>query len=181
MSSLQKTIVYICGPATHGKTTSAKLAKKNYPKWEIMKIGEPIKKIASIITSNPNQEQDKEFCSNYDPTLTNRDIQIKISNGLMKEFGPDIWTNIFITKLQTINSRFIIVDDARFPGQIDGVKSAFPDYKIITIKLINPRKKDISTEPTERSLDNYEFDIKFSNNGTLDDLEIKIKSIFVHL
>ena len=75
----------------------------------------------------------------------------------------------------------ITISDARLPIEIDSLKNTFD--KVISINITRPGYESNldSTEKkhiTETALDNYNnFDYEITNDGTLEDLNIKAKEI----
>lgn len=77
-----------------------------------------------------------------------------------------------------------IITDTRFPNEADAVKSKGG----INIRLIRANHKgikddfensNINLHPSETALDNYQFDYIIDNNGTIEDLIIKVKEILI--
>lgn len=84
----------------------------------------------------------------------------------------------------TLNYLDWIITDTRFPNEADAVKSRDG----INIRLNRPNPKgiindfensDINLHPSETALDNYTFDYVIENNGTIEDLIIKVKEILI--
>ena len=80
-----------------------------------------------------------------------------------------------------------IITDTRFPNEADAVKSR--DGINIRINRLNKELLDTNEKfndefnkhhhPSETALDNYTFDYVIDNNGTIEDLIVKVKEILI--
>ena len=97
-----------------------------------------------------------------------------------------------ISPILPINLPNWIITDTRFPNEADAVKSRGginirierDDYIFDGAgKRIIPTKEYVNTSnkqhESETALDNYTFDYVIDNNGTIEDLIIKVKEILI--
>jgi hypothetical protein len=66
-----------------------------------------------------------------------------------------------------------VISDARYKNEINSLKAT--GANVITLR-INRFDTSPSNDPSERDLDNFEFDSVISNRGTLDDLYLAVAS-----
>lgn len=111
---------------------------------------------------------------------------------LLQELGTEVVRdkidpNFFVKRIIediTVYSYYfdvITISDARFPGEIDGIYNSFKN--VIRINVVRPNfVNDLSAAQNahraENALNEYNnYDYVLSNDGTLEDLNIKAKKI----
>lgn len=70
-----------------------------------------------------------------------------------------------------------IITDTRFPNEAEAIQNAGG----ILIRVNRPGVEAINAHPSETSLDNWKFDHVIDNNGTLEDLVEKVKTILTKI
>lgn len=98
------------------------------------------------------------------------------------EYGENFWVNLLLNSLpSTSKEEIILITDVRYLNEAEAIKSRGG----ILIRVNRPHNespKDISNHPSETGLDNYNnFDYIIENDGSLEDLEGKVKLIYSHL
>lgn len=68
-----------------------------------------------------------------------------------------------------------IISDTRFPNELKAVK----DKNGITIRVNRPGLKSTDLHPSETALDNVEYDYVIDNDGTIQELEDKVRQILL--
>lgn len=102
-------------------------------------------------------------------------LQLLGTEGGRDVIHPNIWVNATLGKLR--ESDQVIVTDVRFPNEVEGIKKRDG----IVVRVIRPDKVSTSTHPSETSLNDYnDWDYVIINDGTLDDLEKKVREMLVH-
>lgn len=88
---------------------------------------------------------------------------------------PNIWVNSLMADYLETRDDWVITD-MRFPNELESVKNK----NGITIR-VNRLETDYlaGTHLSETALDDYEFDYIINNDGTLEDLIIKVKAILL--
>lgn len=66
-----------------------------------------------------------------------------------------------------------IITDTRFPNEAEAIR----EKEGIMIRVERPGVKPINNHPSETGLDDYTFDHVIKNNGSIEDLLLKVKSI----
>lgn len=162
-------IILIAGKARSGKNTVSKILESEFIKEKKEVIISPYTKylkeyIHNITDWNIEDEDNKP-----------RDLLQKLSSELIKEkLGLE---NIFINrqiediKIYSYFKDVIIINDVRFPKEIDTIKNIFTNVVSIQVKrsnYISGLTKEQLQDVTETSLDNYNnFDYIIEN----DDIE----------
>jgi hypothetical protein len=65
-----------------------------------------------------------------------------------------------------------VISDLRYRSEVEQLRQAF-GKNLITVR-INRFDSVNSTDPSERDLDNYKFDVTIDNVGTLEELYYKL-------
>lgn len=168
----------ISGKARHGKTTLANMIKEYYKEKSedsiITSYAKYIKMYAREITDWDGNEETKprELLQALGILIR---THLNIPNILIDRIREDI-------KLYEIFFKYIIIDDARLPEEIDYFKRIYPN-NVVTIHIERPNYiNDLSEEEnmhyTEQMLDNYaDYDYTIINDGTLDNLKEKVRKL----
>ena len=110
----------------------------------------------------------------------------------MKNNRPDYWVDFIIDILWMFYDEwdYVLIPDTRFTNEVERMKSEFNgswDYSLVQSIRVNRPNFDsgLSIEqlshPSECALDGYEFDHYITNDGTLDELNDKIKVLLDRL
>ena len=105
---------------------------------------------------------------------------------------PDYWVDFIIDILWMFYDEwdYVLIPDTRFPNEVERMKSEFNGawgYNLVqSIRVDRPNfdsglSIEQLTHPSEWALDNYEFDYYITNDGTIEELEIKIKDLVDNL
>lgn len=68
-----------------------------------------------------------------------------------------------------------VITDLRYKSEVEPLRAAF-GKRLLTVR-VNRFDSTESTDPSERDLDNYPFDVVIENKGTLEEFLAKVKSI----
>jgi hypothetical protein len=102
-------------------------------------------------------------------------LQLLGTEGGRDVIHPNIWINATLGNIK-YNEK-VIVTDCRFPNEVQGIKKR----NGIVVRVIRPSKISTSTHPSETSLNDYkDWDYVIINDGTLEDLERKVREMLVH-
>lgn len=83
--------------------------------------------------------------------------------------GPDVWINAGLRKIERPDGHFVFTD-VRFPNEADALKQR----GAITVRVVRPDHGPINGHESETAMDDYPCDIRFRNNGSLDDLARRV-------
>lgn len=94
---------------------------------------------------------------------------------------PDVWVNIAEAKIQALRSQGIpvVITAVRFPNEIEMIRRL--GGTTVWIHRAEQARTDageaITQHASETSVDAYDFEYVISNNGTLDDLYVKVENV----
>jgi len=170
-------IFIICGKARHGKDTIGNIIKKIYDEKEKSYINiqysSYIKEYAKKITDWDGSEETK-------PRSLLQELGTSV---IRKNIDEMFFIDRIIGDIKVYSYYFdnVIITDARAKKEVDTPKKEF--NKVIAIRVIRPNFDNGLTEEqknhfTEIDLDDYDkFDYEVLNDGTISDLEVKIRKI----
>jgi hypothetical protein len=102
-------------------------------------------------------------------------LQLLGTEGGRDVIHPNIWVNATLGKIKEDDK--VIITDCRFPNEVEGIKKR----KGVVVRVVRPSKISTSTHPSETSLNDYkDWDYIIINDGTLEDLERKVREMLVH-
>ena len=101
---------------------------------------------------------------------------------LMGEFQPNVnfWAEHLYKEIFTSQKSYEwnLVTDFRFPNEIDCLIDNIQDKAVIVKTIRVERKSSLKlSDRSETALDDFKFDYKIFNNGTIEDLKRKVLSI----
>lgn len=173
----QPKIFIICGKARHGKDTTALIIKKIYEEKQkqVLNIsyGSAIKEYAKKISDWDGSDETKPR------TLLQQLGTEVVRNKIDQMFFVDRLMNDI--KVYSYYFDVLTISDARFKTEVDIPKNLFPN--VIAIKVVRPNFDNGLTieqqnHPTEKDLDDYDkYDYTIMNDGTIEELENKIKTL----
>lgn len=171
-------IILVNGKARHGKGEFSKFLKQKLESTDNKVVqtlfAKYIKQYAMELGWDgvTKDEYWREFLQKIGTELIQYDLNMKV-------FHPNrISEDIQI--LSHFGIDYFILDDCRFRREVYFMKAMFPD-DIITVRVENDNAESDLTEEqlkhqSEIDLDNFKFDVLIKNNGTLDDLKVKVNN-----
>lgn len=82
-------------------------------------------------------------------------------------FGNDnVWTDLLIQHIKTLENDQIIISDYRYPYEYEGIKAAFKDDYVKTVKVLGKNLYDTDkydTHTSETALNDSKFDFHINN------------------
>lgn len=170
-------IFIICGKARHGKDTTALILKKIYEEKQqkVLNIsyGSAIKEYAKKVSDWDGSEETKPR------TL----LQQLGTDVIRKQISQMFFVDRLMNDIKVYSYYFDIltISDARFKVEVDTPKDLFPN--VVAIKVVRPNfDNGLSLEqqnhPSEIDLDDYNrYDYTIINDGTIEDLEEKLRKL----
>ena len=184
-----KTIILINGPKRGGKDYSATLLTeilKERINVRTLSFAYPLKKIMADtfgITLDELEEYKNsalrlvtEESNGYQKDISNFRLILQRfgTEGMKPQFGDGVWSNLLLSKiLDNSDEQIILVPDFRFNIESEIIKSS--NYRVLTLKIRNDDKVNSDTHPSERELDDYDFDCVIDNTGYSKFLEQKLQ------
>ncbi|NLD78844.1 MAG: hypothetical protein GX641_00700 [Mollicutes bacterium] len=171
-------IILISGKARHGKTTSALIMKEIYEslnkKVIITRYSTYIKHYAKEFFGWDGREETKP-----------RELLQKLGTDVIRKMlgKDDFFVKRMVEDIEIMKYFFdvIIIDDVRFPIEIELLKTVYPEVKTIRINRLN-FVSDLTQEQqkhiTETSLDEYkDFNQYLLNDSNLEGLKEKLNKL----
>ncbi len=164
-------LILLCGKAESGKSTSADFIKKyleeNHAKVIKTKMTKYLRLYAKEITgyNEETDEKPRDLLQNLGDIVRSIDI-----NFLLKRLDEDI-------KVYSRFADYIIIDDIRFALEVNFFKER---YDCLVFKLERNKSNNLTSKQrkhsTETGLDDFnDYDKVIDNNGSLEDLENKLR------
>ena len=177
-----------------------------YTEWEIKKFAGKLKTIASMLTGIPKHKfEDQEFKKTFlgpewstgvedmpfaDLTQVKMELKMTVreflqklgTDGLRDGLHTNVWVNALFADYQCTHADQApngldcdnwIITDCRFPNEAQAVKQ----HGGIIIRVNRPGVEAINAHPSETALDHWKFDVVIDNDGTVQDLLAKVKTI----
>lgn len=167
-------IITVSGKARHGKDTTANILKK-----ELEEKGERV-----LITHYADLV--KYICKTFFgwngvKDEYGRHILQYVGTDIVRKRNPNYWVNFIIQMLTMFPDEwdFVIIPDARFPNEIEGMKTMDAqvfDICVVRDNFVSPLTEEQQHHKSETALDNYDFSYVIHNNGSMSELEENIKT-----
>ena len=167
-------LIGISGKMGSGKDTLYSIISNRFPGYENKKFAYKVKLTACMLTGLPMLVFEKPMYKNYplsDWGMTVREFLQKLGTDcIRKQLHPNAWVKALFADF-TEESLWVITD-VRFPNEAQ----AIIDRGGILIRVVRDGIPT-SDHESETALDNWEFEHVITNNGSLEDLEIKVMQI----
>lgn len=147
--------------------------------WVIKKFAGKLKQIATILTGIPIENfEDQEFkktemddvwAVNRMPITVRQFLQRLGTEAIRDNLHPNAWVNALLADYKGDNW---IITDLRFPNEFAALKRK----DALLIRVIRPGL-EYADHISETALDSYVFDEEIVNDGTIDDLINKVKTM----
>lgn len=170
--------------------------------WQIKKYSGKLKQIASILTGIPEHNfEDQDFKNtrlgnewanrrgNHNPMNVREFLQILGTESIRLALHKDAWVNALMSDYHSESGVDILDDgtmkgwfkpepnwvitDCRFHNEAIAVKNKGG----IIVRINRPGVFPVNNHPSEVDLDNWNFDMVINNDGTLEDLKVKVKNV----
>lgn len=174
MENKLKKIFIIAGKARQGKDTICEYIRDYYKDNKVLHLPNNyyMRDYAKRITNWDGSDETKP-----------RDLLIELADYARKNIDEHFYINRTIEDIQILSKYYdiIIIPDARFPYEIELPKEKFDN--VVSIHVERPNyNSELSNankqHATEISLDNYnKYDYKIINDGSLEDLRIKVNNM----
>ena len=150
---------------------------------DIVAFATPMKDILSVMFGISKSDLDKYkndadsiyigtegICDElYDTTeITDfRSIIQRFGSEAMKPiFGKDVWVDLLLKMIKTLDAEYVIVSDWRFINEYEGVNDMFD---VVTVR-VDDHNLLAGTHDSEHQLDDFQFDYRINNTAKTDDV-----------
>jgi len=163
----------ISGKATAGKNEIASIIKNKLSNYKVQNFA-----YADYL---------KWICKSYmgwngEKDLYGRTLLQRTGTEVIRSQVPDFWVRNVSQILEVLQNEwdYVTISDVRFANEIEYMEKVFGD-KVISLRVERPNHisgldKEQLNHQSEIALDGYTFDYLIINDGSLDDLEIKVNN-----
>lgn len=176
-------IIGLSGYAQSGKDTVAQILVDNYGYTRVAfadKIREFLYEVNPMVGCSPSgylkDLVDLEGWEKAKQQPQVRRLLQDLGVGARKVFGEEFWVKQALSEHRPWEK--IVVTDVRFTNEADYVKG-FPKSQLWRIKRNGVQA--VNAHVSETEMDGYFVDQIFTNNGTLEDLELLVKSRMMNM
>ena len=172
-------IVGLSGYAGSGKDETAKIL--GYDGFTRIAFADKLKALALDLNPILDVWDDKGWRYNHLSTLIDqfgaedakkipsvRKFYQDLGNKVREHLGEETWVQAAINGIDSNNS--YVFADVRYPNEADAVRNEGGEIW----RINRPGTGPVNDHISERAMDDYDFDRVFDNDGTLEDLEVKI-------
>ena len=182
-----KTVVLFAGCAGHGKDTAANILCAGLGGVK-MAYADPLKTIVHELTGIPMEilygtQEQKETYLAYGKSARHWLQYVGTEMG-RNVVHPDVWVHRFADRIIASPDKLIINSDTRFLNEINVLRERLAldrvagAIEVIAIRIINPRVPVNLTHRSESEIYHLKddaFDFVLMNDGTIDDLQAKLR------
>jgi hypothetical protein len=104
-----------------------------------------------------------------EPVFWTRRSLMMLEGSSKRATNPNYWVEKAIKTARAQNKEYIVISDLRYRNEIYAVKMALGGADSLTTVRINRFDDSPSGDPSERDLDQAEFDVVIENRGSIDD------------
>lgn len=170
-------IIAISGKAQHGKDTTANMLKT------------ALEKNGNTVSIFHNADLLKYLCRQYfgwdgAKDEAGREIMQRIGTDVIRKQDPDFWVNFADSFFALFKDEwdYVLIPDCRFPNEVGCFFDGYGFRKKVHLRVVrsnfvSPLTEKQQQHKSEVALDNTEADIWLHNDGTLEELEEKIKQV----
>jgi hypothetical protein len=149
---------------------------------QIVHFADPLKQIVATTLSLKIEELDKlknEECDIKAGNLVISDFRTllqKFGTEAMKPlFGDDVWVNLLMQQLATIDDDVVIIPDWRFQREYEVISEV---YDVVTVRVVDDNLI-ADTHISERDLDGFDFDIVINNTHKSGQIDLKPFEVYL--
>lgn len=169
-------LVGFCGKLGSGKSTIANMLAKKYD-FEVRSFSEPLKWVCQDLYNFTDEQLYGDLKEVVDPRIgkSPREILQWVGTDIFRLSDPNFWVNIF--ELNYDRDLNIIVDDVRFPNEVDLIKKLGG----IVIKINGNYRNNKERESHASEIQELDYDYEIDNDGTKKELFTKVVELLTSL
>ena len=166
-------VICISAKARHGKDTAAEILKEIFEaegkRVLITHYADLVKYVCRTF-----------FDWNGEKDTYGRSLLQMVGTDIVGAQQPDFWVNFIISILTFFKDKWdiVLIPDCRYPIEVEKISKHF-DTQLVRIErpnFISPLTSEQLKHKSETALDNYKYDIKIINDGTLEDFRLKLEA-----
>lgn len=168
-------VILLSGYKRSGKDTIAEYLteKHGYTQFSLASpLKDMVRKKYGLLKIHVDHQAYKEKELDKYPGWTPRDILI-LEGATARKVDPDFWSRQLVRSILEQDCIRIVVSDVRFPDEIEYIRHRLRGWGIRDVRVIREADSP-TTDPSERSLDDHQFDDYIRNTGTLEELYGKV-------
>jgi hypothetical protein len=191
-------IKYLTSPEAIRKGSFSKCEEMGYvygTTWSIEKFAAKLKLVAQVITGVPaykfedHKFKESEMSSEWDyleqsgrykvsKSMTYRLFLQRLGTEAMRNgLHEQVWCNALFSDYK--QNKWVITD-VRFPNEFDSVKKRGGITMYVHRPDMQSFQSMIQAHESETALDDYNFDYAVINNGSIEDLVVKVREILIN-
>lgn len=156
-------VVIINGQGAAGKDAFVNMCKLIDPKIQNYSTVDGVKDVARKMGWHDDKsEKGRKFLSDL------KDLWDNYNHGATA--GTVRRTKGYINLLREMDMDSAVFIHCREPHKIAEMKEMFDDIPVITLLVVRPNSKLITSNHSDRDVENYDYDVTITNDGTLEDL-----------
>ena len=178
-------IIGLTGYAQSGKDTVAKILVENYGYTRVAfadKIREflyDMNPMVDNIAFEPIFLRDRVDRDGWEMAKKNPHVRRALQNAgvaARKTFGEDFWVNEVLKTIDPADN--IVITDVRFTNEAEAIKliSQFTGVESQVWRIKRIGVDAVNAHVSESQMDDYPVDQIFTNNGSIEDLDLMIKT-----
>lgn len=170
-------ILLLSGKINSGKDYSADILVKK-ENWVKISFASVLKKIASekydIELKDFNTQEGKK--KKYKTGETYRDLLINLAKDCKKK-DQNFFVKKALEEIKGFKTENVVIPDWRYPHEYEHIcKNLSKEFSILTARITR-KSSFILNDPSETSLDNFNFDFNIENNDKIESLQHKLRII----
>jgi hypothetical protein len=179
-----KIVIGMIGKAGSGKDTVADYVTSKYG-FNKLAFADPLKKAVQIIFDIDDEHMfdralREETLENWAPWSTRKLLQFVGTDLMRDQIDKNIWVKNAVSRVKRLSRA--IISDVRFPNEVDDVKAMLEGHaQMVFIRVTRPDHEDaqggIKDHASESHIDDLDADIDILNDGTLEDLYMKVDGL----
>lgn len=103
-----------------------------------------------------------------------------LEGSIKRAVYANYWVSRVVEVIKQNPDKKYVISDLRYQSEADTLRMLIPEDELLVMRI--HRYQDMYvTDPSERDLDNYKFDLQIANLGSIDDFKKNIDTVLTHL
>lgn len=175
-------LIGISGRKRSGKDTVGKYLAEHH-QFSLDSFARPLKESIRIIYGWTHEHTDGDLKEVVCPywNVTPRTVMQRMGTEMGRQLDQDLWRKSLERRLMKLMEQDeenipvgVAITDVRFPNEADGIRALGGEVWRVVRPSLGPQT---DFHPSETGLDRYNFDREIVNDGSLDDLYAKVRTL----